>query len=83
MFIEVWHDLLEECIVYAEESIRTAALDALGPFWTTYHQPTTEDKVQWRDSLVARYTNVLDTTDKELHCSGYAAALGESNFYSR
>ncbi|KAK4314199.1 hypothetical protein Pmani_014498 [Petrolisthes manimaculis] len=76
IILKVWHDLLEECIVYAGENIRTSALDALASFWTTYHQPTTPDKVEWRNQLIHRYINILHTTDRELYCLGYTAALG-------
>ncbi|KAK3890720.1 hypothetical protein Pcinc_005355 [Petrolisthes cinctipes] len=76
IILKVWQDLLEDCIVSASDNIRTSALDALASFWTTYHQPTTPDKVEWRNKLIHRYINVLHTTDRELYCLGYTAALG-------
>ncbi|XP_071539059.1 tubulin-specific chaperone D isoform X2 [Panulirus ornatus] len=73
--LEHWYHLLEECIVYVDENIRAAALEALPPFWTTYFEPTSEEKLEWRDDLITRYTKALNT-DKEIQRLGYAAALG-------
>lgn len=75
-FSEHWHRLLEDCIVYVDENIRAAALEALPPFWTTYYEPTSEEKLKWRDDLITRYTQALNT-DKEIQSLGYAAALGK------
>ncbi|XP_045621060.2 tubulin-specific chaperone D isoform X2 [Procambarus clarkii] len=73
--LDQWHNLLEECMIYVDENIRAAALEALPPLWTTYFEPTTEEKLKWRDELIKRYTHALHT-DKEIHSLGFAAALG-------
>ncbi|KAK8745723.1 hypothetical protein OTU49_000345 [Cherax quadricarinatus] len=73
--LDYWHNLLEDCIVYIDENIRTSALEALSPFWATYFEPTSEERQKWRDELVTRYTQALNTT-KEIHSLGFAAALG-------
>lgn len=72
----MWHQLLESCVVCTEENIRLAALQALGPLWNTYFQPTSEAGLKWRDDLVVRYTAALNT-DKEIQSQGFSAALGE------
>lgn len=73
--LKVWHQLLEECVVVIEENIRLAALQALGPLWTTYFQPVSQASLMWRDDLVVRYTAALNT-DKEIQSQGFSAALG-------
>lgn len=73
--LQKWHLLLEDCIVYVDENIRTAALEALPSFWSEYFRPTTEESSKWRDTLIARYTSGL-VTEKETQSLGFASALG-------
>lgn len=73
--LEVWHQLLEGCVVCTEENIRLTALQALAPLWANYFRPTSQDGLIWRDRLVERYTKALNT-EKEIQSQGFSAALG-------
>lgn len=75
-YTEVWHQLLEDCVVCTEENIRLTALQALPPLWANYFRPTSQDGLVWRDRLVERYTKAL-STEKEIQSQGFSAALGE------
>ncbi|KAG7177956.1 Tubulin-specific chaperone D-like [Homarus americanus] len=73
--VDQWHNLLENCIVYVDENIRATALEALTPFWTTYFEPTSPEKMKSKDELITKYTQALNT-DKEIQSLGFASAIG-------
>ena len=71
--------MLEECVVYIEENIRLAALEALPAFWKTYYLPLTPEIVIWRDDLVLRYIKNMKC-EKEISSLGSSAAFGMKFF---
>ncbi|CAL4236462.1 unnamed protein product, partial [Meganyctiphanes norvegica] len=73
--VQTWLKILEECSIYAEENIRSSAVEAFPPFFHEYFKVDTDEGKQTRDDLVARYTSGLKA-DQETKCLGFASVLG-------